>query len=133
MAKQDYLIKKWKFLLQGLSEKKSVQYKFAKIYEKSSLMNSFEDFKLIVAILYRTFKRLDTLYLSNSKKNHIEIRRIEEYSLFDYDKILIDFFESFTDRCADTIIEKIGTGEVEKIGFLKINHENEFIIVELVY
>ena len=132
-SKNDYLIKKWSFLLEGLKDGKRDRYKFSKLYENSSLMNSFEDFKLVASILYKTFKNIENIYLSNSKKNKYEISRIEESSLFDYNKILIDFFENFTNKTSEDIIDKVNEGEIEKIHHLRVDHDHGQIVVSIVY
>lgn len=133
MSKNDYYIDKWSFLLEGLSDKKREKYKMAKLYENSSLMNSFGDFKLLASILYRVFKKYEEFSLSNSKKNKIVISEIEENSLFDHNKILIDFFENFVNNTANKIYNSFQEQQLEKINHLKIDHESGKIVVSVVY
>lgn len=131
--KNDYYINKWSFLLKGLSDKKSLKAKYAKIYEKSSLMNNFQDFKLVVSILYKVFSEVENIYISNSKKQSLKINQTYEYNLFDQDVILIDWFEKFVYETYQEIVNKINSGEIEKIHHLRINHENDLITVNVVY
>ena len=127
MSKNDYYVEKWKFLLDGLSEKKSLKAKYAKIYEKSSLNNDFQYFKLIIAILYKLFQNVEDFNSSNSKKNKIELGREFEDALFDQKTILIDAFEYFIYKCTQDL------DDIDKINFLKINKENGQLIVYIVY
>ena len=133
MVQTDNLIHKWQFLLEEIDVNKSNQYKFARIYEQSSLMNDFDDFKLIASILYKVFTAVDGVYLSKSKKNKIEISRIEEDTLFDFGKIMIDGFLYFATQCAEIISKKIQSEELQKINYLRIDHENNFVVVTIIY
>ena len=129
MSNNDYYIGKWKFLLDGLSEKKSLKAKYAKIYEKSSLNNDFQYFKLIIAILYKLFQNVEDFNSSNSKKNKIEIGRQYEYALFDQGVILIDAFEYFVQQTIEKAIKEFP----EKFNYLRINKEDDMLVVYLVY
>lgn len=129
MSNNDYYIEKWKFLLDGLPDKKSLRAKYAKIYEKSSLNNDFQYFKLIISILYRLFYNVEEFYSSNSKKNKVEIGRQYEYALFDQGVILIDAFEYFVQQAVEKAIEEFP----EKLNYLRINKEDDMLVVYLVY
>jgi len=133
MSKNDYYIDKWAFLLEGLPDKKREKYKMAKLYENSSMNNSFSDFKLIVSILYKFFKTEQPFSLSNSRKNKIKVSDTIESYIFDYNKILIDFFENFTNESSITIKSFFEQEKLEKINHLKIDHEDEKLIVSIVY
>lgn len=129
MSNNDYYIEKWKFLLDGLSDKKSLRAKYAKTYEKSTLNNDFQYFKLIVSILYRLFQNIEEFNSSSSKKNKVEIGRQYEYALFDQGIILIDAFEYFVQQ----VVEKAMKQFPEKFNYLRINKEDDMLVVYLVY
>lgn len=133
MSKNDYYIDKWSFLLEGLTDTKRERYKFSKVYENSSMQNSFDDFKLVASILYKFFKKYNSFSLSNSKKNRLNISEIEENSIFDYDKILIDFFEGFTNTSSNKIVSHFEEEDLTKINHLRADHENGKIVISVVY
>lgn len=119
------LINKWSFMLMGI-DKKMLKSRYAKIYERSVLNNDFSYFKLVVPILFRLFSKKE-MKSSTSKKNRIEIGREYEEALFDQGIILIDAFEHFINKCASNI------EGVDKISFLKINKEEQQLVVYIVY
>lgn len=121
----DGLISKWDFMLTGI-EKKSLKSRYAKIYEKSALNNSFSYFKLVVTLLFKIFSNKDVSG-SNSKKNRIELGREYREALFDQNVIFIDAFEYFVQRCINNL------NDIDKINFLKINEEDDQLVVYIVY
>ncbi len=128
--KENNIISKWDFLMQDLPQSKIKRRKFARIYEKIVRYNRKEDLSMLLSIAYRTFKKVDDIQLSNSRK---QLQEMAEFLVDDFyinGTILSGHFTMFCESVARKIAEQLSNS---KIGNLEIRTDNNIKKIYLAF
>jgi hypothetical protein len=128
---ENNLIKNWEFLLDNLPKANNKRYKFAKIYEKIVQNNSKDDTKMLLSIIYRVFKKLDTIKMSKGTQHSIEVGEFYNDDFYINGTIIMDQFISFCDVISEIVIEKLQI--INKIGYLKIESHDGIKKINIIF
>lgn len=119
--RNEHLIKKWKFMLEPLDEKKSYQARFAKIFENTALHTDTNMLKIALPLIQRVLYSTPEIKVSNSTKNSEVLGEIETYMLIDGNTIMPDGASSFINKIATIFIEKFNNEEIVKINHIRVS------------
>lgn len=115
------LINKWSWLLEGLSKAQYKKYKYSRIFDNSSKCKEAH-YKIILPIAHRLFKKKESVNVSRSEKNTIDIIDIDKT---DIDAMDLESYIGFLDAVSDMIVEKMNNESINSLYRLKIKEENE--------
>ncbi|MFW6225919.1 MAG: hypothetical protein ACOC3V_03085 [bacterium] len=128
---ENKLINEWKFLMDDLPKAKTKRSKFSRIYEKIIKHNTKNNYKMLLSIAYRIFKKLGDIKMSKGIHNKVELAEFYNEDFYINGNIMIPQFTAFCDAVANTTITKLK--EVEKFGHLEIHQENQANKIFLVF
>ena len=132
MADKEYLINKWKFMIEGLDSKKTSQARFAKIFETTSLHNDTKNLKLILPTLQKLLYSIPKVKSSSSHKNELHIADIERDMIIDNGTIMVDAAAAFIQHAVNVTKSKFEEEEF-KINYLRMVNARNKISISILY
>lgn len=125
-------LEKWNTLLSGLDKAKYKRYKYCRLYEKTIQNNKKENYKILLSLMYKIFKKYPDITISRSHTNVIDILEFEEKEIFQNGQIRIDIAISFLDALSEMVIEKLQ--EINCLAYLTIEKRgNIHNVIKLYY
>lgn len=131
--KNDHLVDKWLFMVSDLSDKKSYQTRFAKLFENTTLKSETKYLKIVIPILQKFLYRNPDVKLSSSSRNSLHISSINKSEIIDNNIIMPDFAIAFVESCSKSLQDNFDSNTLEKINCLQISNSGRQIHVSALY